>query len=254
MMKFLLLAVALGGCVAAPVVSDDGPPPPSNVPRIIANALSPTMLAGSTMTTATLDATGAAAMGQTTAARKVLSYAAGCALDATQQVTFTVGGVATTLYGAMGIVPAWTTRALTATEAAWVSACVIARVNLSSAVISISARGAASGLATTSAELASYQIEEGAFWGNTFVDLGSLASYSCNGVDQAADDSYGDLPNRECAQWDGVTGSNASPCGFHYAGLCHDVCTTTTTYANCSFLGGAAQAAVVTTFLYGSPP
>jgi hypothetical protein len=150
--------------------------------------------------------------------------------------------------------PDWTIRALTVTEAAWVSACVVSRVNLTSAVVELSARGNDAGYDTTIEEVADYQLEEGAFWGNAFTDLGSVAGYSCNGLDQAADDTIGDLPLRECAEWDGVVSSNASPCGFHYAGLCSDACVTATApYNGCSFLGGTASSSVVTTFLYGAP-
>ena len=35
-------------------------------------------------------------------------------------------------------------------------------------------RGTATGLATTSSELANYRVEEGAFWGNLFIDLGDV--------------------------------------------------------------------------------
>ncbi|MGH9884580.1 MAG: hypothetical protein ACREBE_03575, partial [bacterium] len=102
--------------------------------------------------------------------------------------------------------------------------------------------------------VADYELEEGAFWGNVFTNLGAVSGYSCNGVDQAADDTIGDLPLRECAEWDGVESSNASPCGFHYAGLCSTACTTATApYSGCSFGGGTASAGVVTTFLYGAP-
>jgi hypothetical protein len=250
-LKLVMLTAALGACTAGP---GDGSPTVSNVPRIALNALSPAALAGSALTTAQLDATSAAAMGATADARVVLAYAAGCALADDQQVSYTAGGDTVTVSGAMGIAPAWTDRALTADEAAWVSACVFARVNLTSTVVSISARGASLGLDTSAGELADYQVEEGAFWGNAFVDLGALAAYACEGVDQAAADSYGDLPLRKCAQWDGVTDSNQTQCGFHYSGLCQDACATTGGYADCSFQGGTAQADVVTTFLYGTPP
>ena len=250
-LSLVMWIVALGACAAEPGTGD---PTVSGVPRIALNSLSPAALAGTALTTARLDATSAAAMAATAGAGDVLTYAAGCALAGGQQVTYTVDGATATASGAMGIAPAWTDRALTADEAAWVSACVFARVNQTQTVVSISARGASPGLATSAGELADYRIEEGAFWGNAFVDLGPLAAYACDGVDQAADDSYGDLPLRQCAQWDGVTGSNQSPCGFHYAGLCQDVCATTDGYADCSFLGGAAQADVVTTFLYGAAP
>jgi hypothetical protein len=223
-------------------------------PRIVTNALSPTAFAGSALTSSVLNATNAAAMGQTNSQRKVLAFATTCALDATQSVDFTISGVQYHNAGLMGVAPAWTSRALTATEAAWVSACIISRVNLTSALVNISARGANAGYDTTIGEVADYQLEEGAFWGNAFTDLGTVEGYSCNGVTQVANDTLGDLPLRECAEWDGVTNSNMSTCGFHYAGLCSNTCTTSTApYAGCAFGGGSAVSSVVTTFLYGTP-
>ena len=234
-----------GGCVEQPVQENA-------VPRIVMNALSPSAFAASQLTTAVLNGTNAAAMGTTNSARKVLSFAATCALDETQSIDFTVSGVQYHYVGLMGVAPAWTSRALTTSEAAWVSACLVSRVNLTSSVVEISARGANAGYDTTIGEVADYQLEEGGFWGNAFTNLGSVAGFSCNGVDQAADDTIGELPLRECAEWDGVTGSNASPCGFSYAGLCSSACSTATApYSGCSFSGGSASSSVVTTFLYG---
>jgi hypothetical protein len=153
----------------------------------------------------------------------------------------------------MGVAPGWTAHALSATEAAWVSACVLSRVNLTSVPVSVSLRGGNAGSDTTLAEVGDYQIEEGAFWGNIFTDLGAITGHSCDGVDQAADDSYGDLPLRACAQWDGVASSDRSPCGMSYAGLCSAVCTTASPYSGCAFQAGTASEAVVTSFLYGTP-
>jgi hypothetical protein len=267
MRKLAASVLVLGACVTEPVIDEpvidepviDEPvidePTLTNVPRIGTNSLSPTQLASTALTTDVLSSANAAAMGQTAHARKVLAYAVSCALSDTQSVSFVLSGTTYNFYGAMGLVPGWTSNDLTASEAGWVSACILARVNVSSSLLYISARGDQGGLGTTSGELTGYQVEEGAFWGNAFVDLGSLAMYSCNGVDQAADDTYGDLPLRECAEWDGVTASNLSPCGMSYAGLCSSACTTATApYEGCSFLGGTAVNEVVTTFLYGTPP
>jgi len=245
----LVLAVAmLGGCVTAP--GDGGP---SEIPRLTGNALMPAQLAETAVTTAVLDATSAAAMTPSLAAVKVLDYAVGCALASTQSITFTTNGSTYTVAGEMGIAPGWVTAGLSPAEASWVSACVLSRVNFAGVMVSISDRGAATGLDASAAELAGYQVEEGAFWGNVFADLGPLAPYSCDGVDQAANDTYGDLPLRQCAQPDGVPGSNLSPCGMHYAGLCSDVCATSAPYAGCVFPGETAADSVVTTFLAGTP-
>jgi hypothetical protein len=188
-------------------------------------------------------------MGASKDARKVLSYAIGCALAPTQEIAFSVDGAALSSAGAVGIAQAWLTRGLTASEAAWVSACVFARVNLESQPIAISERGATAALSPTATERVDYSVEEGAFWGNAFTDLGPIAAFSCDGIDQAASDTGGDLPGRQCAQPDATPGSQLTPCGFHYAGLCTAVCKTASPYANCAFPGNGATAEVVTTFL-----
>jgi hypothetical protein len=240
--------LAITGCVES--LSEDI----GTAPRIVTNALSPTAFANSALISGVLDATNAAAMGQTNYARKVLAFATTCALTIDQSIDFTINGVEFHDGGLMGVAPAWTERALTATEAAWVSACIVSRVNLTSSLVEISARGGNAGYDTTIGEVADYQLEEGAFWGNAFTDLGTVQGYSCNGVTQVADDTIGDLPLRECAEWDGVANSDASPCGFHYAGLCSDICSTDTApYTGCSFQGGSASSGVVTTFLFGTP-
>ena len=246
----LVGVLAIAGCVEmAPEADEIGVEP-----RIVTNALSPSHFAASALTSSILDSTNAAAMGQTSAQRKVLAFATTCALDATQSIDFTISGVTYHNAGLMGVAPAWLSRALTATEAAWVSACIISRVNLTSALVNISARGANAGYDTTIGEVADYKLEEGAFWGNAFTNLGTVEGFSCNGATQAANDTIGDLPLRECAEWDGVANSNASACGFNYAGLCSSVCTTSTPpYSGCSFSGGSGSSTVVTTFLYGTP-
>jgi hypothetical protein len=108
--------------------------------------------------------------------------------------------------------------------------------------IILSMRGNAS-LTATQGEAVDYQIQEGAFWGNIF--LSTKQMYACNGVQQAANDTYGDLPYRECAE-DGR-------CGFINAGLCMDACTVTTNgeYSGCS--AGTSFNEVTTTYLYGLP-
>jgi hypothetical protein len=247
---FLLGVLMIGGCA---LESAGDATEVSNIPRITLNQLSPDQLAHGALIATKLDATSAAAMGQSADARAVLSYAVTCALDATQSIAFTVSGIEYSETGLMGLAPGWTSGALSASDAAWLSACLFSRVNLTSTAVSFSARGTMSALVTTSTELADYQIEEGAFWGNAFTDRGDVAAYSCNGVDQAADDSYGDLPVRQCAQSNGVAGSHLSPCGMNYAGLCSAVCASSAPYANCTFPGGSAAPAVITSFLYGAP-
>jgi hypothetical protein len=239
----------IGACAVESVTSV------TDVARVGANTLSVSELADSALITIRLDQAGAAVMAATPQARKVLSYAVRCALDSTQTLAFTIAGSTYRIGGGLGIAPRWTTDGLSAIQAAWVSACVLAHATDESTLIWLSVRGAQPGLATTIDETAQFQIKEGAFWGNVFVDLGPIGAYSCNGVDQTTDGSEGDLPYRTCAQWDGMTASNRSLCGMSYAGPCSTACTTSIApYAGCSFLGQAAAAAVVTTFLEGAAP
>jgi hypothetical protein len=224
----------------------------TEIARVGSYTLSVSELINSSVTTARLDEASAAVMAATPEAGKVLGYAVHCALDSTQTITFTSAGSTYSIHGGLGIAPEWTTDGLSAFQAAWVSACVLAHATDEATLVWISVRGAQPGLVTTVDESAQFQLEEGAFWGNVFVDRGAVGAYSCNGVDQTADSSQGDLPFRTCTQWDRVAASNRSLCGMSYAGSCSAVCTTgTAPYAGCSFPGEAAASAVITTFLAG---
>jgi hypothetical protein len=225
----------------------------TNVARQDVNTLAPEGLLSSGLTTARLDATSAAAMANTDEARQVLTYAIGCALDSTQAVSYIVGGETYNSVGGIGLARQWTDGPLSELQAAWVSACVFAHANEFSTVIWISVRGNQADLDTTNDERSEYQREEGAFWGNAFIDLGPIAAYACDGIDPMATDGTTDLP-RQCAHWDGVAGSNKSSCGMGYAGMCRSICTTNSApYTGCSFLGAAASPSVITTFLSGPP-
>jgi hypothetical protein len=222
----------------------------SDTPKIIVNALTPSAFAGSLLSSNQLTSTSAATMGATANGRSVLEFAVGCALSNTQSISYTVSGTTYSATGLMGIATGWTSGAMSATDAAWVSACVVSRVNLTGATVTISARGGNAGLDTINGEAGNYMIEEGAFWGNVFGNLGTVAGNACDGVDQANNDTYGDLPLRECAE-PGL--HNTTPCGFNYRGLCDQVCSSgAAPYDGCPVDGGAVDT-VVTTFLYGLP-
>lgn len=240
----------LAGCAADPLDPGDV----VQLDQINMYSLSLSELSSGALSTVRLDATSAAAMGNTAVARKALTFAVACALTSAQTVTFSVSGTSYSASGILGVAPSWTSSALTTTQAAWVSACMFANVTDASTLIWLSVRGTEPSLAPSIPERTDYQIEEGAFWGNAFANLGPIAGYSCVGNDQAADDTYAQLPLRQCAQWDGVSSSNRSPCGLSYAGRCNQVCTATVApYSGCSFLGGTATGPVVTIFLAGTP-
>ena len=249
-LQLCIPVLALAACGAEPLDTRTD----SNEVQLGVTPLALWELGNSALTTSVLNGSNAASMGSTAGARKVLAFAVACALNSTQSITYSVGGVSYTEIGMLGIAPGWKSAALSSSEAAWVSACMFSHVNEVTHLVWLSMRGSQSGLSTTSDELTGYQVEEGAFWGNTFTNLGSVHGYSCLGVDQANGDTYGELPYRNCAQWDGVNGSNASPCGMSYAGLCRTVCTTASApYSGCSFQGGSAASSVVTIFLAGTP-
>jgi hypothetical protein len=244
--------IAAGVCASLAACATEAPTAPETVvPRLTANSLTPGQLANGTLTTVQLDATSAAAMGATADARETLSYAVNCALSSSQSITFTVDGTSYTYAGALGLASSWTSAALSSDDAGWVSACVLSRVNLTGTAVSISDRGSNAALASTSSEVASWDLEEGAFWGNTFVDLGAIAGLACEGTDQAADDSRGDLPARQCARPDGASSTTA--CGFTYAGACATACSAASPYAGCAAPGGAPSANVITTFVLSAP-
>jgi hypothetical protein len=240
---FLAALVSVAACAEQPEVDSTA--------KIVANALTPTAFANGLLSSVQLTSASAASMGATANGREVLSFAVSCALSSGQSIGYTVGGTSYTANGLMGVAPGWTTGALSSTAAAWVSACVVSRVNLTGATVTISARGDNAGLDSALGEAGNYMIEEGGFWGNVFTNLGSIAGYACNGNDQANNDSYGDLPLRECAE-SGY--HNTTPCGFSYMGVCSEICSSLEApYSGCSGYGEDPADYVVTTFLYGLP-
>lgn len=244
-----MIAAGLATSLAACATQDPGDTAVTAQPLLTANSLTPSQLYAGQLTTAQLDATSAAAMGATADARETLSYAVSCALGSDQSVSFTVEGTSYTYTGALGLAPAWTSAALGADDAAWISACVLSRVNATGTMVSISDRGDNAALATTSSETASWTLEEGAFWGNTFVDLGAIAGSACEGSDAATDPTRGDLAARQCAR---DAGSGTTACGFTYAGSCATACSAASPYAGCAASGGAPAAGVITTFVLDS--
>ena len=223
----LLLSTFTVSCISD---GDSGDVATDPTAKIALNGLSPT---GFTLNISSvkLTTTSAAAQASTDAGRNGLSYLVGCALAPAQSFTITVDRIPYTYYGALGTAPAWLTRALTTTEANSVSACLYSRLNRDSLNVSISARGANGGFSTTSDELTNYTLEEGAFWGNVFTNLGTVGGTTCVGVDKLATPDQGQLTNRHCAE-------DSTQCGMTWAGHCADICTMSNGYYTCTY-GGA---------------
>jgi hypothetical protein len=109
--------------------------------------------------------------------QRVMFYIAGCALaPATTLELDLAGGVHQTYQGALGLAPSWGAPGGTcdATCKAWVSACVLARVNFTGSLVHLSMRGDMAALTADPAEQVAYPQREATYYGNIF-DGGLLA-------------------------------------------------------------------------------
>jgi hypothetical protein len=172
------------------------------------------------------------------ASQAVMKYIVGCALPAGAQVTLDIGGTNITYSGSLGLAPGWGIDSGTcdATCQAWVSGCVIARINYLGHVVPLSARGAV--LSTTSDERAAYSNPDGVFFGDVFTQ--PQIRYACM-------PPGGEL-TRTCGQ-----GNDPATCAaITYLGSCTSVCSTVGTdgsYQSCTDGNGTAYPGSVSVFL-----
>lgn len=155
--------------------------------------------------------------------REVLSFLVSCALP--EGVTLTVadpqGGGDLSFLGEIGLAKSWLKRPLSKGGRAWISACMLARVNNSNVPLPISLRGAHAALKASDDEREGWSLEEGAFYGDVFTPEGDPTLFvACRGQDQAAGETGG-LIERDCAEPDPGDPSQTR-CGFIYAGDCGD--------------------------------
>lgn len=245
----LFCLVALGACLDQADSADDTV---TGDPRIATNGLVPGAIHPNNLNAKALTGGNIATtpgMEDTNAHQMYTAYLVGCALTPGQSVTSNYLGQILTYPGSIGLAPAWTTRALTQTEELEVSACVIARANLTGTNVTISVRGESTALSTTLDERTSYNVEEAAFYGDVFSSSPG-AKRACNGVDQVRDgDTYGDLPLRQCGQPD-PNNPGYTLCGFVFDGNCANTCTVNGDhYVQCGQHGD-----VDTIRLYGTAP
>jgi hypothetical protein len=213
--------------------------------RLAGNRLAGNRLAGNALGTTTLEAFDETAeILQTEAGRDVYSYIVSCALPPEMTIEADVPGATDTappesnytcidahctFPGGVGVAPQWVDRRLDRVGQGWVSACLFSRVNANDTAESISLRGRHPGLAVTVEEMELYTAEEGAFYGNLFIDDPDPNVppdwHACRGEAKAAcagDASCGaGLANRDCAQENPAT-PGLTYCGFVYAGNCGD--------------------------------
>lgn len=170
--------------------------------------------------------------------RELLTYVVSCALPAGVMLSGTYANVTYHFAGDIGLASAWTKRALHETEQRWVSACLIARVNLYGIPVSISIRGPHKALTVSAVEARDYSVEEGAFYGNVFRGAEEPIIWNaCRGRDQAAGES-GTLELRDCTEPD-PDHPGFTKCGFTYAGDCADWAPPANPYACKRFRSGA---------------
>jgi hypothetical protein len=247
-MKTILLATILVGACGVEQLDTDEPVQGAEPWKIGANGLLPGKIQGSTLGTAALTPAALTASGMMNSSdgRDFASYLIGCALTPSQSITAQQQAFPYTAYtftGAIGLGTEWTRSALTTSDRKWVSACVLARVNYYGQSVTISLQGNNTALAIDFDQ--DYHIDEGAFWGDILA--GGVTEHSCMGVDQAHDNTQGDLPLRKCA-------AGSSWCAFTDHGLCTSACTGSVfPYSNCAVTFPAQNLEVISVKLYGNP-
>jgi hypothetical protein len=126
-----------------------------------------------------------------------------------------------TFPGNLGLAPKWIDRKLNRKGQRWISACLFARVNAFDTAEAISLRGKHDALAISVSEAETFTLEEGAFYGQYFVEEGEpIAWYACLGEDESGGEAGG-LHLRECAEPD-PEDPTLTTCGFNYTGVCRD--------------------------------
>jgi hypothetical protein len=205
------------------------PPAALDAAATYPDALTPAMLAGAPLDPASLGPAALAAIQAPDAggalSRSLLSYTVGCSLDATQSFRFSWVDASNVTHeesyqGLIGLATEWASSPLDRAGKAWVSACLVSRVNYFGVHVHLSSRGESPALGTTADEVEAYPYQEGAFWGDLFA--ATTVAYACN---DAKDDENSREMNRVCAA--GYVDSQGNPhdCGIiRRVGSCDDVC------------------------------
>jgi hypothetical protein len=236
-MKPLVLAILVSGCVDADpsLATSESHIEADN--RLATNRLATNRLATNRLATNGLSSLSAAAdlvaMADDDGGRELLTYMVSCALPAGASIDVTTSSGVRTFQGLLGLAPRWLDAPLSLADRRWVSACLLARVNYYGVTVHLSMRGSTPALATTTSEVAAYPHYEGAFWGDLFGSGDPLES-ACTSRFKSHDPQMADLPLRQCTV---LAGTRSTWCGFSFAGVCEDVCSSATGtdgYARCA--------------------
>lgn len=142
---------------------------------------------------------------------KFFQYLVQCALSAEQSVVVPTEPEPTTFEGSIGLAPEWADGPCDEACQEWVSACMFARTNAYGLPAVLHGRGPHPSLGTTPEEAVDFPIEEGAFFGNLFLD--PPREYACRG---SGDDPLA-LTIRACT----LPGNR---CGLQVVGPCAQAC------------------------------
>jgi hypothetical protein len=143
-------------------------------------------------------------------ARQLLKYVVSCALATGAHFDINVDGVVYGFDGELGLHKKWGDSGGSCDNAckAWVSACVLSRINYLGIATPISMRGNKGELSSDSAERIAYPTREGAYYGNIFSS--SPIFYACVSPE-----------NTSIAR---VCGSSMDDCVLKVVGTCRDAC------------------------------
>jgi hypothetical protein len=155
--------------------------------------------------------------------QQFLAYVVSCALPATSSINITINNTNVNFYGQLGLAPTWGISDSSPCDdecQEWVSACLIARVNVEGHHIDLSLRGSHPALALATGEAAAYPNAEATYFGNIFSSTPKL--FACRMPDSSlinrvCGDSAGDDTYPDCVA--SVLGTcNSSRCDFHSGG------------------------------------
>jgi hypothetical protein len=143
-------------------------------------------------------------------ARQLFSFVVGCALPADAHIDLEIGGVDYGFDGSAGLAPQWGEEGGSCDSScrAWVSACVISRVNYLGEHVIISLRGEHDALYASPSEQAEYPNIEATYYGDLFVSPPKI--FAC-------------LPPGK-TQIPRVCGPDVNNCVIVPQGECEDLC------------------------------